>query len=548
MIRPLNPPLRMAALFLCLSGLACPAAHAGRAPQARARGEQPWAVSTPEAQGVSSEKLAEAVEALRADRVPVHDIVLVRHGRLILDASFFPYRRGEPHDVASVTKSITSTLVGIAIDKGFLKSVDQPITQIFPEAVDSKDPRKQRITLASLLEMRSGLDCIRTPERGEATLLEMLGRPDWVAYTLGLPMADEPGARFVYCSSGMHVLSGAISKATGRNELAFGEEYLFRPLGIRRPLWPTDGQGRSSGYGSLELRPTDMAKVGYLFLHRGVWNGRRLLSSEWIREATEAHPPGGPYGYGWWIGHDFAPFAYAADGRGSQAIAVDPALDLVAAVVAGISKPADGAEVKRLILGAMVSDAPLPPDPAGRAHLSAALARAAAPPKGHPAASLPKAAAAISGRTIDLDDNLFGLRSLTLEFSGRRTAKARISYSGVLARWLLDPMNSNRAKTTGLVPVGLDGVPRISRPPGGGLPAALDGAWTDDHSFVLRYDTVTGINKLIVTVSVAGKGVGVTIEEPTLGAQAKVVGRFRQTRAPMLGDSRHSGRRGYSQF
>jgi len=464
------------------------------------------------------------IDKLRADHVPVHAIVLVRHGRLVLDASFFPYRHDEPHDLASVTKSVTSTIVGIAVDKGFFTSLAEPVTDLFPQARDLTDPRKQRITLASLLEMRSGLGCIKTPELGEKTLIDMLGQPDWVKYTLSLPMAAEPGARFVYCSSGMHVLSGAISRATGRNELSFGEAYLFSPLGIEAPSWPTDSQGRSTGWGGLQLRPTDMAKIGELFLRHGMWKGRRILSSGWIDAATDGHPAGAEYGYGWWVGHDFSPFAFAADGRGSQAIAVDPRRDLVVVVSAAISEPRDAAELKRLLLDSIVSDAPLAADPAGRARLSAALQRAASPPGPHVTASLPEAAAAISGRRLKLAPNLFGLTSVTLKFSNRRQALARIDYAGVFARMLLDPMN--RSATTGWRPLALDGVPRLSRSPGHGLRVAVDGAWTDDHTFVLHYDTVAGINRLTLTIAFAAKGADVTIKEPTLGATANVAGRF----------------------
>jgi CubicO group peptidase (beta-lactamase class C family) len=484
-----------------------------------------WSLATPESQGVSSTELARVIQVLREHKVPVHDIVIVRHGYLLLEASFFPYRKEEPHDIASVTKSITSTLVGIAIDKGAFQSIGEPIVQIFPFASDPKDPRKQEVTLANLLEMRSGLNCITNQDQGEKTLLDMLATPDWVRYTLGLPMASDPGAQFVYCSSGFHVLSGAISRATGQNERDFGETHLFEPLGIPRPDWAEDAQGRNTGWGGLQLRPTDMAKVGYLFLHHGDWDGRQIVSEAWARTATLPHPAGSSYGDGWWVGAAAAPFAFAAAGRGNQTIAVDPARDLVVAICAEISEPRDAADLK-LMLGAIVSDAPLPPDPGGQESLASALSLAASPPPAHAAKPLPPAAARLSGNRLSLSANPFGLTSLTLTFDRSDTAETEITYSGTMARLLLDP--SGRSATTGPRVLGLDGVPRVSRAAGHGFLVAVDGEWTSDTTFVLHYDTVAGISRLAITISVGGAGAGLTIEEPTLGIKTEVQGRFAQ--------------------
>lgn len=264
-----------------------------------------------------------------------------------------------------------------------------------------------------------------------------------------------------------------------------------------------------------------MAKLGELFLQKGVWNGRRIVSASWVAAATQAHPAaGGPYGYGWWIGHDFAPFAFAADGRGSQAIAVDPARDLVVVVSAAISESRDAAELKRLILDAIVSDTPLPADSAGRSRLAGALRLAASPPPPQVTAALPGAATRISGRRLKLAPNLFGLTSLSLTFSGPREAKAQITYAGTMAHMLIDPVSASAA--TGWRPVGLDGVPRLSRAPGHGFQVALDGAWPDDHTFVLHYDTVAGIDRLTFTISLAANGAQVLIAEPTLGMKVEV--------------------------
>ena len=147
--------------------------------------------------------------------------------------------------------------MGIAADKGVFQSIEEPIVQIFPFAYDFKDPRKQEVTLASLLEMRSGLNCITNLDQGEKTLLDMLSTPDWVRYTLGLPMVNDPGAQFVYCSSGFHVLSGAISRATGQNQLGFGEANCLSRSAYRVPIGPRTRRGATQGGAVFNcVRPT----------------------------------------------------------------------------------------------------------------------------------------------------------------------------------------------------------------------------------------------------------------------------------------------------
>lgn len=227
-----------------------------------------WRSSTPEAQGMDSEKLALAFDYVRLHQIPIHSLLIVRNGYVVLDAYFFPFQAGQMHDAASVTKSVTSTLIGIAIAEHKLNSVQQPVLSLFPERkFDNHDNRKNRITIEHLLSMTSGLDC--HVDHGEITLREMMQSKDWVQFMLDRPIVAEPGSKFEYCSGGMHLLSGIISQSTGTSALQFARRELFRPLGIDDIGWPSDPQGVSYGWGDLHLHPRDMAKIGYLWLNKG---------------------------------------------------------------------------------------------------------------------------------------------------------------------------------------------------------------------------------------------------------------------------------------
>ena len=191
----------------------------------------PWPVVPPERQGFDSDLLAELLDHVRTKGLPLHNLVLIRRGQLILDASIYPYSPEDPHDLASVTKSITSVLVGIAIDKGFIDSVRQPVVSLLPAAVSGKpDAQRRAITVENLLTMTSGLDCGFEP--GEPELAAMRRSDNWPAFALALPMRAAPGTHYAYCSCNNHLLSAILSARTGDSALAFARRHLFDPLGI----------------------------------------------------------------------------------------------------------------------------------------------------------------------------------------------------------------------------------------------------------------------------------------------------------------------------
>jgi len=204
--------------------------------------------------------LARLFDFVRERRVPIRSLLIVRNGTIVLDASFFPYRSGDPHDLASATKSVTSTLIGIAIGERLLGGVDQAVLPLFPRRrVANRGARKEHLTIEHLLTMTSGLDCRFRP--GEITLGQMQHSPDWIQFMLDLPMAADPGSRFEYCSGGMHLLSGIVAQAAGTSPLEYARRRLFEPLGIDSVIWPADPLGTSHGWGDLHLAPRDAAKI-----------------------------------------------------------------------------------------------------------------------------------------------------------------------------------------------------------------------------------------------------------------------------------------------
>ena len=208
-------------------------------------------------------------------RLNVHSVTVIRHGQVVLDAYFYPYRASAPHDVASVTKSITAAIVGIAVGHGTGEDGSET-TLVFPnDRPADADERKQKITIADMLAMRSGLDCGFLP--GEQELEQMRRTNDWAKFALALPMKYAPGEKFGYCSPGYHLLSSVVTAAAHEPLVEFGKKNLFAPLGIRDVIWPPDEQGRTHGWGDSHFYPRDFAKIGYLYLHDGQWDGKQIV-------------------------------------------------------------------------------------------------------------------------------------------------------------------------------------------------------------------------------------------------------------------------------
>lgn len=294
---------------------------------------QGWRSAAPESQGMDAGLLAQAVDYADKNGLSLHSLLVIRHGVIVSETYFTNYDAESLHELYSVTKSFTATLLGIALDQGKLKGIDQRVLDFFPgQEFSNLDARKQAMRLEDLLTMTSGLDWVE----GDATYSAMVMSQDWVKMVLDLPMTADPGSKFLYCSGCSHVLSAILTQVTGKSLRDFAKANLFKPLGIEKYTWDSDKQGNSSGGWGLSLAPRDMAKLGYLYLHQGQWDGKQVVSAEWVKMVTQKHVTTegqDGYGYQWWVYPDLR--GYAALGRYGQTVFVAPEQDLIVVTTAG---------------------------------------------------------------------------------------------------------------------------------------------------------------------------------------------------------------------
>jgi len=250
-------------------------------------------------------------------------------GSLVLERYFGGARASQPANIKSASKSVMSALAGLAIARGAIKSVDQPITDFFPELARDREARKGAITIEDLLTMRSGLES--TSGRGYGAWVQS---PNWVRYVLARPLVAEPGTRVEYSTGSSHLLSAILTKATRASTWQFAQEQLARPLGFSLARWPQDPQGIYFGGNEMVMTPRQMIRFGELYENDGRVAGRELVPKSWIDRSIV--PRGRSrwgsdreYGYGWWIRELGGRDAFYAWGYGGQFIFVIPGLDLV---------------------------------------------------------------------------------------------------------------------------------------------------------------------------------------------------------------------------
>jgi CubicO group peptidase (beta-lactamase class C family) len=423
--------------------------------------------------------------------------MVIRHGQLILDANFYPYDGSHLHDMASATKSITTTLIGIAADKDYL-ALDDTLLSFFPDrTIANRDAWKEQITVRDLLTMTSGFDC---DDKGgeERELEQMRASNDWVQFSLDLDVIQKPGTVFAYCSSGSYLLSAILTRATGVSALAFAQDNLFGPLGIEEVYWPADSTGINYGWGDLALYPGDAAKIGYLWLNMGVWDGNQIISREWVENAVTPQigtDRGQEYGFGFWLNTGEI-FSYMASGRGGQEIQVVPALDLVIVKTGGGYDPGQIDTYLVSTIGDLENG--MPDNPEAQSMLQETLAVIAAAPQANALPVLPALAAEISGREFELNVSEDFSTSWIITFLD--SGEAQLEFS----------VENEGGKRVSLV--GLDG---LFRPSLVGKPALARGEWVDEQTFVIEYNEGPGLN--LLTFRVRYDGDQITIDIPGLG-------------------------------
>ncbi len=431
--------------------------------------------TSPEQQGIVSSAILRFVEALERQIHEIHSFMLLRHGVVVAEGWWFPYSADQPHLLFSVSKSFMSTAVGLAVAEGYF-SIDDPVLSFFPDEMPPEGgDYMAAMRVRHLLTMTSG--------QAVDTWGSMVDRLDgnWIKGFFAVPVVHKPGTHFVYNTGATYMLSAIVQKTTGMKVIDYLQPRLFEPLGISHASWQESPQGMTAGGIGLSLTTEDIARFGQLYLQKGLWQGKQILSEAWIAEATRSHisnDRGGQpdwsqgYGYQFWRGrHD----AYRADGVFGQFCIVMPEQDAVLAMTGGIDfLDSQGTLdlVWELLLPA-IGGGPLSEDTASRRRLIEKCSGLNLPPVQDKTDS--PVARQISGRTYKVDSNALNIQAIALDFTGSsctvrvETSAGTETLSCGLGVW-------RQGQNTGLFkqPVLFD---RTA--------VAASGAWTGDDCFTM---------------------------------------------------------------
>lgn len=334
--------------------------------------DENWRKSTPEKQGIDASILIDLDEKIKTGQYGyVDEMLIIKNGFAVYNSSyendyvkinkgrdnssslynyynpeFHPFYKGKKiHTMQSVTKSVTSVLIGIAIKAGAIPGVNVKMLDYFDKnKVLNLDDRKKKMTLKNLLTMRTGFDWDETSisyndPKNPCILME--ASDDWIKFVINYPMAFEPGTIFSYNSGASQLLSAIIKKSTGMYIDEYAEKYLFKSLEIKDYFWKRTPTGYPDTEGGLYLQPKDLAKVGYLLLKNGVWKNKEIVTEEWVKDTVKPHvediAPNNDrnnwgYGYQWWLipyGNE-GKYIYTCSGYGGQFLYVIPEYELIA--------------------------------------------------------------------------------------------------------------------------------------------------------------------------------------------------------------------------
>ena len=404
----------------------------------------------------------------------MHSFMLVRHGHVVAEGWWSPYDARTPHVLYSLSKSFTSTAVGMVVAEGKL-SLDDEVLKFFPEDAPAEpSPNLRSMRVRDLLRMSSG-------NQTEADFFTP-GDATWVRRFLAHPVPFKPGTHFLYNSPATYMLSAIVQKVTGTPVLDYLRPRLFDPLGFENPTWVTSPQGVTAGAYGLSLRTEEIARFGQLYLQKGAWDGRQLLPTWWVEEATARQTSNGSapksdwdqgYGFQFWRSRH----GYRGDGAFGQFCIVVPELDAVVAVTSGVR---DMQRVMNLVWDRLLPEMKpgrLPADPAARQRLEAKLKGLTV--KFQAGQSTSPLTTKVSGRWYEFPENERGIKALALDFKGGtptllvRTAAGETRTAVGFESWA-----QGRGGFT-------NGLGRALGVPARPLSAA-SGAWTADDAYAVK--------------------------------------------------------------
>jgi CubicO group peptidase (beta-lactamase class C family) len=425
--------------------------------------------AAPESQGIASSAILAFVEAAERTADSLHSFMLLRHGHVLAEGWWAPYEAERPHILFSLSKSFTSSAIGLAVAEGRL-SVDDRVLSFFPDDVPAQPSENlAAMRVHDLLSMSTG--------HAQDTTPFMRQQPDgnWAKAFLAQPVEHTPGTHFLYNSGATYMLSAIIQQLMGTTLLEYLRPRLLTPLGIERATWETCPRGYNVGGWGLSIRTGDIARFGQMYLQKGVWQGTRILPEAWVEAASSVQVanPNEPnvdwrqgYGYQFWrCRHN----AYRGDGAFGQYCVIMPEQDAVLAITSGLGDMQPPLDLVWEHLLPAMQAAPLPEDRAGQAALEKKLAQLALPPQVGQAGS--PLAAEVSGRTYRFEKNDQDIDTITLDIgTGGATLTIQDSNGthevrAAVGSWLQG--------TTTLI----DG--RV-------YAVAASGAWTSDDTYVMR--------------------------------------------------------------
>jgi len=461
-----------------------------------------WQSTTLEAQGMDSGRAADLVAYIQSRGLPIRSVQVVRNGYLVLEAYFHPFHRDLWHVIHSCTKSVVSTLVGIAVGRGEIPDENVYVLDYFSNyTVANNDEQKQAMQLKHLLTMSTGMNARDSYLYQWEGLSAMRNSSNWTQYALDLPMIHDPGTTFDYSNCSSYLIASLLSQAVGQNGLDYANEHLFSNLGISAAdvYWPRSPQGVVYGWGEIRMKPTDMARFGFLFLHRGMWDANRLLPETWVNKATRTQMNAGTlsegYGYQWWVDNDEY---FMALGYGGQYIIINPALNLVVTFSSALRDNDFGVPQSLYhdyILDAVLSTNAVTDDPQKQARLNSLLEAVSNPPA-QPVPAAPVTADDVSGKLFYFDANQDDYHYIGLTFTpGADQAQLKFSY---------------RDRNLDL-PLGLDDRYRTTfqhlyyR--------GYKGRWENENTFLIHYQIVDHTEWGIIRLTFSGNTVSVSLQD-----------------------------------
>ncbi|NLF77931.1 MAG: serine hydrolase [Chloroflexi bacterium] len=444
-----------------------------------------WRTSTPEEQGMDSAELAGFIATFSQPQFNLDSLLVIRNGYIVAEAYSAPNQSEVPHHMYSASKSVVSALIGIAIDQGEIKSVDEKMLSFFPEYTPANmDERKAAITVKDLLTMGSGFKCDSFgADPSTDSIPEMEAAENTSYLCLDKPMAYSPGEVQQYCQCNTYLLATILARTTNMDVMEFAKQNLFTPIGITEAHWLATPEGIVQGYAGLQLMSRDMGKIGYLYLNQGQWNGEQIISAQYatdsISDQIATAWPDNTYGYQWWVAPSVN--TVSALGHGGQYIIFIPSKDLMVVLTGGLH------DTLRIfvhvypftygIAAFTTADSPLPASPEGMQQLEAAI-NAIASPSAQPTSPLPATAETVSGQSYAMIAPLrlagFGYTQgpqiQMFDFTFDHVEQAAVTLSAV----------EGESRT---IAIGLDGLYRVSEFWGGDI--AARGEWLTENDFRL---------------------------------------------------------------